>query len=283
MNSLTLSCISYSLTQNHVTLKDWEEKLVKEITVLMRNGSKVIVYPELFLMSLCDYFSGAQTDQMRMISNYTQETLLPRLSKELFGHDLFLVLGTGPRVKNNQLYNSSPVFHDDKWVFQDKIHLTPWETDFTAGHEVHLFNFHHLKTAVLICFDIEQPTLAFQLKEEGIDFLIVPSATTNKNGNQRVNRCASSRSIELGACVVTVPLVGNSTCDLVDYNEGRQGFFLPAQESVQTAQEQFSSYSHREHVIHQFELDLEMMKKLKEVDSETKPYFKQDQKISFAK
>ena len=136
MNSITLSCISYSLTQTHVTLKDWEEKLVKEITVLMRNGSKVIIYPELFLMSLCDYFSGSQTDQMRMISNYTQETLLPRLSSELFGHDLLLVLGSGPRAKNNHLYNSSPVFHDDKWVFQDKIHLTPWEIDFTAGDEV---------------------------------------------------------------------------------------------------------------------------------------------------
>ena len=283
MNSITLSCVSYSLTQTHVTLKDWEEKLVKEITALMRNGSKVIVYPEFFLLSLCDYFSGSLTDQMRMISNYTQETLLPRLSKELYGHDLMLVLGSGPRAKNHQIYNSCPIFLNDKWTFQDKIHLTPWESDFIPGHEVHLFNFHHLKTAILICFDIEQPSLALQLKEEGIDFIIVPSATTNKNGNQRVNRCASARSIELGACVVTVPLVGNSTCDLVDYNEGRQGFFLPAQESIHTAQEQYSSYSHREHVIHQFELDLDMMRKVKEVDSETKPYFKQDQKISFIK
>jgi hypothetical protein len=36
-------------------------------------------------------------------------------------------------------------------------------------------------------------------------------------------------------------------------------------------------------VVASFELDLDMMRKVKEVDSETKPYFKQDQKISFVK
>jgi predicted amidohydrolase len=284
MSSFTISGVSYSLTQPHVTLKDWEEKLVKEITVLMKNGSKVIIYPELFLLGLCDFFSGKLSEQLKMISDYTQETLLPRLAHEMDGHDILLCLGSGPRKKDNQFLNSSPIFKDGKWIFQDKIHLTPWETDFAAGNELHVFQFQSLKTAVVICYDIEQPLLAQKLKTEGIDLILVPSATMNQNGNQRVNRCASARSIELGACVVTVPLVGNSSCDLVDHNEGRQGFFLPAQEAATySAQEQFSTYSNKEHVIHQFELDLEMMKKLKNADSETKPYFKQDQEFIIVK
>ena len=273
---MKISVVSYSLSHQPKTLKEWEEKMTTEIKSLLTDGAKIILYPELFLMGLSDYFPGELKDQYLKIFEYTETILLPKLTPMFKGKDLLLCLGSGPRVVEGKIYNSSPVWVNDTWMFQDKIHLTPWETDFTAGTQINYFLFHDLKTAVVICFDIEQPGLALSMKRNGIDFILVPSATTNKHGNHRVNRCATGRSVELGAAVVTAPLVGISKCELIDRNEGRQGFFLPSQEVVTVKEEQFSEYSMGDHVIEHYRLDVNMMRELKKKDDETKPYFKED-------
>lgn len=267
---MKISVVSYSLSHQPPTLEEWSGKLTGEINKLMADGSKIILYPELFLMGLSDYLPEPQ------IAAYIKDTLLPKLSVTLKGKDVLLCLGSGPRIEGQATYNSCPIWMNDTWTFQDKIHLTPWETSFTPGNAVRFFVFHDLRVACLICYDVEQPGLALMLKRNEINMLLVPSATMNKNGNQRVNRCASARSIELGALVVTTPLVGDSKCELVDHSEGRQGFFLPAQEIVTVEQEVFSAYSKNEQVVSHFEVEVQMLKKLKIKDQETKPYFKED-------
>lgn len=273
---MKVSVVSYSLSEQPATLNEWEAKLTTEIKNLMNDGAKIILYPELFLMGLSDYFSGELKEQYRLISNYTEKTLFPKLASFLKGKDVLLCLGSGPRKEDEKIYNSAPVWVNDTWLFQHKIHLTPWEVDFTPGSEIKYFQFHKLNAATVICFDIEQPGLGLMLKRNGVDLILCPSATTNKNGNQRVNRCASARSVELGALIVTSPLVGDSKCDLIDHNEGRQGFFLPAQEAVVVEQEQFSEYSKKAQVVHHYEVELEMLRELKKKNDETKPYFKED-------
>lgn len=267
--------VSYSLSQDPESLEEWEKSLKDEIASLLSEGNHVILYPELFLMGLTKYFAGDLSDQYLLINRYLEKKLYPSITEMLKDRNVLLVLGTGPRVINGRIYNSSPVFLNSELIFQDKLFLTPWETDFTAGEILHVFNFSNLKTAVVICFDSEQPDLALKLKQEGIDFILIPSATTNRNGSQRVNRCASSRAIELGAIVMTSPLVGDAKCDLVDHNEGRQGVFLPAQEIIpETLQEQYSAYSKDKKVIGIYDLDLSLMTKLKIKDEETKPFYK---------
>lgn len=277
--------VSYSLTQDPSTLEEWEASLKLEITKLLNEGNDVLLYPELFLMGLSKYFSGDLSDQYLLIHRYLEKKLFPAIKDLLLGRQALLVLGTGPRLLNGRIYNSSPVFINNELFFQDKLFLTPWETDFTAGEELSIFTFKNLKTAIVICFDSEQPDLALKLKQEGIDFILIPSATTNKNGSQRVNRCASSRAVELGAIVMTSPLVGDSKCDLIDHNEGRQGVFLPAQEMIpENLQEQYSPYSSDKQVIGVYDLDLSLMTKVKVKDDETKPFYKpqhQNLKINF--
>lgn len=273
---MKISVVSYSLSEQPSNLKEWEVKLTTEVDSLIADGAKIILYPELFLMGLSDYFPGELKEQYQLISDYTEKSLFPLLASKFKGKDLLLNLGSGPRISEGKIYNSSPVWVNDTWLFQDKIHLTPWEVDFTPGTEVKFFSFHKLNCASVICFDIEQPGLGLMLKRNGVDLILCPSATTNKNGNQRVNRCASGRSVELGAAVIVSPLVGDSKCDLVDHNEGRQGFFLPAQEAVIVEQEQFSDYSVKKHIIHHYELEVKMMIELKKITDETKPYFKED-------
>lgn len=273
---MKISNVSYSLSAQPLTLKEWEEKLTNEIQTLIHDGAKIILYPELFLMGLSQYFPGDLKDQYQEISSYTESSLLPKLAS-LFGKkELLICLGSGPRNLDGKIFNSSPIWVNGTWMFQDKIHLTPWEVDFTAGTQTNLFLFHGLRVATVICFDIEQPGLALYLKRAGVDLILVPSATTNKNGNQRVNRCASARSVELGAVVVTSPLVGISSCELIDHNEGRQGFFLPSQEVVVVKQEQFSEYSFEQHVVEHYQIEVNMMKELKKLTEETKPYLTDD-------
>lgn len=265
------SVVSYSLSEDPGTLSQWKENLFHEITSFIEQGSEIILYPELFLMGLSKYFKGPEIE---CVARFTHDELLPELGQLLKNKNVFLVLGSGPRIHDDQVFNSCPVFYKNNWHFQDKLFLTPWETDFTPGSELQMFNFNGLQLAVTVCFDSEQPDLAVKMKEHGVHIVLVPSATTNENGSNRVNRCSSARAVELGAAVITSPLVGDSTCDLVDHNEGRQGFFLPAQEDVTIKQETFSAYSTKEKVIAHYDLNLEMLKKLKEKNSETKPFHK---------
>lgn len=266
---MKISVVSYSLSEDPGTLTEWRTKLVTAIQGFIDSGSDVILYPELFLMGLTKYFDG---NEIESVASYVHQELLPGLT---FSRDVMVVLGSGPRFSNGRCFNSAPVWVNQKWHFQDKLFLTPWETDFTPGFESNIFSFKGLKTAVVICYDSEQPDLAMKLKEEGIDLMLVPSATTNLNGSSRVNRCSSGRAIELGAVVVTAPLVGNSKCELVDHNEGRQGFFLPAQDDVNVPQETFSAYSTKKSVIGTYDIDVEMLRKVKAKTSETKPFHKE--------
>lgn len=273
---MKIAVISYSLSNQPSTLKEWKENLLNEIKKLITDGSDIIVYPELFLMGLTDYFSGELADQLKEISSFTIETLLPDIKSLTSSKEIVVCLGSGPRVFENKIYNSSHLLINGQWNVQDKLHLTPWETNFTGGRELKVFNFKGLKLSVVICFDVEQPSLALKLKEKGVHMLLVPSATADRNGSNRVNRCANSRSVELGSAVITAPLVGDSKCDLVDHNEGRQGFFLPAQQIVQCEQEIYSEYSIAGKVVQSYELDEKMLIALKIQDSETKPFLQKD-------
>lgn len=273
---MKIAVISYSLSNQPATLAEWKENIFSEIKTLINNGSEIIVYPELFLMGLTDYFPGELNQQLKEISHFTTHTLLPEVKALADKKDILLCLGSGPRVEGNIIYNSSHIFINGKWDIQDKLHLTPWETSFAGGEVLKIFTFKSLKLSTIICFDIEQPSLAVKLKEQGVNLLLVPSATTDRNGSNRVNRCANSRSVELGCAVITAPLIGDSKCDLVDHNEGRQGVFLPAQHIVESEQELYSTYSDSGKVIGHYDLDIQMLLDLKATSSETKPYLQKD-------
>lgn len=273
---MKIANVSYSLSSQPRTLEEWRDHLLTEIQSFIEGGTEIILYPELFLMGLTDYFPGELEKQCRDISEYVSKKLLPEIKQAVAKRDVLICLGSGPRLFRDKIFNSSPVFCGGEWSFQDKLHLTPWETSFTAGDEVKIFSFKNITVAALICFDVEQPSLALKLKEKGVHLLLVPSATSDRNGSNRVNRCANARSVELGAAVITSPLIGDSACDLVDHNEGRQGFFLPAQAVVTCEQESYSAYAESTKVVQFYQVEAKLLLSLKVADEETKPYLKKD-------
>jgi predicted amidohydrolase len=278
---MQISALAYSVSTTPPSLEQWQTRLLGLISNEVNAGSNVIVFPELFLVETSSFFRGSLNDQLYGIAEYCRLTLFPAINELMLSFDhsdeLFLCMGSGPWIKNDHLMNSAAVWQKGLWFFQDKLHLTPWEVDFTPGNEVLIFEHLDLKLAVVICYDSEHPGLSLTLKQEGVDLVILPYATTNQNGVGRVTRCASARAVELGAAVVAVPLLGDTNCPLIDHHEGRIGFYLPAQEAAPADQQiVHSSYSTGEALHERFELELEMMRKLRVLDLETKPYLKKD-------
>jgi predicted amidohydrolase len=228
---------SYQLSKKFKNHKDWfdnfENKLVQSCKL-----ADVVLMPELLWLDLLQFDKDLKQHLLAQLGNLSKlvwEKYLPdfliRNTKLLKGK--FLVLGTAPRIKYGKLYNSAVVIHQQKICSQDKIYLTPWEKQFTAGKEFKIFIFNKMKIAIPICFDIEHPLLAENLKHHVVDLLLVPSATSDDLGNQRILRCASARSVELGCCTIAVPLLGSADCELIDFNTGVHGYFLPSQLGVE--------------------------------------------------
>lgn len=272
--SLTIAGVSFSLSQQPQSLEAWEAQLFEEIAALRADGAALIVYPELFLLGLTAFMpQKTPREELTAVAAYLEKNLLPAIERRFAAPGFCLVLGSGPRqTEGGSLRNTAFILLEGRWIFQDKIYLTPWEGDFEPGTALEIFSFLGLRTAVMICFDIEHPGLASLLKKSGIELILVPSATSDRNGNQRVNRCASARSIELGAAVLTVPLIGQGAADLIDHSEGRQGFFLPAQTSIRAAQEAFSPYSQKEQLRQKFVCSPSQLLALKEPSAETRPF-----------
>lgn len=172
------------------------------------------------------------------------EPRTPRRVAEVFWNELFLtlksllnrpgkavVLGTVPfwDAERGVLLNRAPILAGDRVLHQDKLHLTPWESEFAPGYELRLWEFAGLRFAVVICLDIEIPEISARLRGAGVDVVLVPSATETILGVERVDRCASARAVELGAVVCVSHLTGNAESGLIDENVGRTAVYFPSQ------------------------------------------------------
>ncbi|MBK8093746.1 MAG: hypothetical protein IPK32_17670 [Verrucomicrobiaceae bacterium] len=142
-----------------------------------------------------------------------------------------VVLGTAPfwDADRAALKNRAPILLDESDLYQDKLHLTPWESIFTPGDALRLFDFGGVRFAVVICLDIEIAEISAQLRGRGVDVVLVPSATETLLGVERVDRCASARAVELGCITAVSHLTGGAPSQLIDENVGRAAVYFPSQ------------------------------------------------------
>lgn len=284
---MKITGISFDVSQLPPKKEDWFDQLTNIILDSLKHDSEIIVFPELMHLAL-GYYSPKKElkEQMIFASEAIWREYIPKLLKVLKGKKHFIVLGSGPyheKMRNKDIFfNRAPIIKNGLIETFDKIYLTPWETQFTSGKQVKMFEYNGLNIVPLICFDIEHPKISIELKQKGVDLILVPSATSNKNGSERVLRCASARSVELGAAVFVVPVIGSiSFNDLIDHNEGRQGLFLPAQESIKHNQIQYSDYRTKVTDAQSYRIEVDQIKKVKEQNEETKPFLSQDPILNF--
>lgn len=198
------------------TLESWDQ------------GADIVAFPEFTWMALERFAAGP--DKIRDVASLFWDGQWPRLRAALSRPDKAVVLGSAPfAAADGSLRNRAPILSGGDERFQDKIHLTPWETGFSGGGPLRIWAFRGLRVAVVVCLDIEIPEISAALRGRGVDLLIVPSATENLFGVERVGRCANARAVELGCHVGVCQLVGRMESELIDENIGRLSVYAPSQ------------------------------------------------------
>jgi predicted amidohydrolase len=190
-------------------------------------GADIVALPEFLWMTL-EPFAGR--DPLRDVAALFWNSLWPAMIERLGKDGKFTLLGSVPMLMpDGTLRNRAPILSDGRPLHQDKLNLTPWERDFSAGETLHIIPFRGLRVAVAVCLDVEVPELATTLRGLDLDLLLVPSATESILGVERIGRCASARAVELGCLVGVCHLTGSMRSEWIDTNIGRTGFYAPSQ------------------------------------------------------
>lgn len=213
--------------------EDYADHVVGLVERSWESGSDLVLLPEFTWMGLEPMVPRDPEDLTlhHAISDTFWHTLLPRIRPRLSLPEKAAVIGTVPFVdpETHRVFNRAPIFCSGQLSHQDKLHLTPWEKDFSPGGILYLWEFLGLRIAVIICLDIEIPEISSRLRSDGVDLILCPSATENILGVERVNRCASARAVELGCHVAVSHLTGKAQSELIDENIGRLAHYAPSQ------------------------------------------------------
>ena len=258
MDRLTLELQTFDVAAGRV-LAAWDD------------GADVVVLPELLWVGLARFVDSR--DGTRAVADLFRDRLWPVLQRALRRPGKAAVLGTVPWAEpDGTLRNRAPIVSDGSILHQDKVNLTPWESAMRGGEALRIWELGGARCAVVICLDIEVPEISAALRGKAVDLLLVPSATENILGVERVGRCADARAVELGCHVGLAHLVGSVDSSLVDANVGRLGVFSPSQSAFgssprQRVSEVVSSGFHRLRA----ELDIAALRRQRDLALETNP------------
>jgi predicted amidohydrolase len=201
------------------TLQSWQE------------GADVVLWPEFAWLALEKFSPGLEA-----VARVVWQDQFEMLRAALSVPGKCVVLGTAPASEKDALRNRCLIFSDGQFHYQDKLCLTPWEAQFERGQGIHTWMLGGWKLAVLVCLDVEIPEHSVALRGQNVDVLLIPSATETLLGTERIARCASARSVELGCHVVVSHLVGKSDASsLIDENMGRLSCYSPSQAAFKKA------------------------------------------------
>lgn len=250
---------AYASMITKLVLQSWDE------------GAEVVVLPEFAWLGLERFVEGE--NKLAAVATLFWDKLWPDVWKQLHHSSKVCVLGTAPfRMPDGTMRNRAPILSEGRVLYQDKINLTPWETGFTGGDALLIFEHQGLRMAVIICLDIEVPELSVALRHQAVDVILVPSATESEMGMERVGRCASARAVELGCYVGVAHLVGMAESELVDENVGRLAWFTPSQASFRRSlRENISEHYHSGFHCQRQELDINLLLRMRRMNMETNP------------
>ena len=273
-NSFKIAAHTFDVGVRYSSVADFKNHLLGKITQSLDSGANIVLFPEYSGYSVTKIPEFKSREAMARLIWTEIFPAVMELSKE---YDALICAGTAPNIHRDsgKFRNRAIIAASGKSIESYKRCLTPWETDFEPGTHPCMFEWKNFKFANLICFDVEFPEIAAELKRYSPHFVFVPAATADQLGVERVHRCASARSVELGAITIVSPLVGiDESNPLVAENIGKCAFYFPAQEIYQN---QFASvsplYTQGDYSL-LCTVDQDQISKLKRADSETKPFLR---------
>jgi predicted amidohydrolase len=172
-------------------------------------GADLVLLPEFTWMGLEPL---VEPKSPRRVAEVFWQELFPTLRSLLVRPDKAVVLGTVPfwDAEAGVLHNRAPILVGTGCCIRTSCISRRGSPTFAPGSELRLWEFAGLRFAVVICLDIEIPEISARLRGEGVDVLLVPSATETVLGVERVDRCASARAVELGCIVGVCHLTGRA-------------------------------------------------------------------------
>jgi predicted amidohydrolase len=220
------------------TLEGWAALVETQVAAAKGQGAELFLMPEYsaahWLHLIPRGLPGPE--QLARLSAYAPEAI-GLMSALAVKYKLLLVSGTFPVRRpelDPPLSNRAHIhFPDGRVLTQDKLCLTPFEKDpqdwnLSPGDTLTVFEWQGYRMAVIICLDVELPSLSARLAELNLDLLLVPSMTVKLAGYHRVFTCARARAVELMAAVAAVGIIaGAPKCE---QEIGGASFFLPAEE-----------------------------------------------------
>lgn len=252
MDTLTVDLWTFDVGVPADNPEAFAAEMTQRVIQSWADGADVVVFPEYAWMGLERFVTTE--DKLAGVSDLFWKQLWPIIQRALqpHGQNKAAILGSVPHAALTDgggepvLNNRVPILRDGQVLYQDKVHLTPWERVFTPGDAVHLWTLQGVTFAVVICLDIEVPELSVALRGQGVDCLLVPSATENILGVERVGRCANARAVELCCHVGVSQIVGRTVSELVDENVGRLAWFSPSQSTFMESSREIVSELHTE-------------------------------------
>jgi len=216
--------------------EDWDQyraKLGSWVANAAGQGAQVLVFPEYGAMELASLNNVDAADLSAATEAVAQNmahsvSVLSELAQK---HAVHIVAPSGPVREGDRLINRAHFLWPDGRVgYQDKQIMTPWEVSpwGVDGHgPLQIFDTDLGRIGILICYDCEFPILARQLVEEGVDLILIPSATETVAGYWRVRIGAMARALE-GQCFTAMSsIIGSYPIEAVDISHGAGGIFCP--------------------------------------------------------
>lgn len=223
-------------------LDDWSNRLAVRARSAADAGSGMLVLPE-YACTQWLHHPDAPADprhQIEWMAGQAAEAA-PKVGHIARDTGVEILAGSWPWFEPSVESGTTPVNRallcrpDGATVFQDKLTLTPGERDpeswtLAPGNTVTAFDWRGWRTAIVICLDIEQPSLAARLAPLDLDLILVPSMTAGPTGYHRVHNCARARAVELMTVVAVVGTIG--TLPDGTPNNGGAAVYTPCEDGL---------------------------------------------------
>ena len=213
----------------------YEAKITHWVDEAVRNGARLLLFPEYFSMELASLFPNEILSSLPAQLPALQ-TVLPQFL-ELFAdrawqNNVYICAGSFPVRTGGAYRNRSYLFFPGgRREFQEKLQMTRFESEqwqISAGDEARVFETEFGRVGIDVCYDSEFPLIARRQVEMGADLILVPSCTDTIAGYWRVRIGSQARALENQCYVVQSSTVGDAPWSpAVDVNVGAAGIYTP--------------------------------------------------------
>ena len=213
----------------------YEAKITQWVDEAVRNGARLLLFPEYFSMELASLFPNEILSSLPAQLPALQ-TVLPQFL-ELFAdrawqNNVYICAGSFPVRTGGAYRNRSYLFFPDgRREFQEKLQMTRFESEqwqISAGDEARVFETEFGRVGIDVCYDSEFPLIARRQVEMGADLILVPSCTDTIAGYWRVRIGSQARALENQCYVVQASTVGQAPWSpAVDVNFGAAAIYTP--------------------------------------------------------